>query len=88
MASEHVTGLVEDPVVATEVARVVVRDRAFVGDPRHEFARSHQMTQELRVVDHFVVPPSPGYSFFMVLKQCGQLATIFFAPASSRVARC
>ena len=45
------TGLVEDPVVATQIARVVIGDRSLVPAPRGELAGGDQVVEQLAVVD-------------------------------------
>ncbi len=57
---EHVARFVEDPVVATQVARVVIRHGALVADAGHEFAGGDEMAQQLRVVDHLEVAAQTG----------------------------
>jgi hypothetical protein len=60
MASSTRAGLVEDAIVATEVAGVVIGHRAAVGHARDQAAVRDQVTQKLGVVDHLVVPAETG----------------------------
>src|SRR6202012_2692425 len=58
--TEHAARLFDDPVVAAQVAGVVVGDLAVVPRPGGELARGHQVLEQLRVVDDLVVATESG----------------------------